>query len=346
MDGVEVEVVEDEAHETGNDGFEMDADEHDDEDDHGVPELIGDLYRAAEVDGKEPNFFKVLEDAKRSLIPGSKHSRFSFMVRLLHIKSFYRISNTAFDALLNLLLTAIPECDLPKSYDDAKKYLRELGLGYNSIHVCNNNCVLFRKDYAELDACPKYKESRWKDAGGNKQVPHKVFRHFPIIPRLKRIFATKATAESTQWHKKQRRQVDNEMSHPADGKAWKHFDRKYPSFAAEARNLRLAIATDRFNPFGKISTTYSMWPILVKPLSLPPWECVDESNCFMSLLIPGPTSPGKDFDLFLEPLIEELLELWGVSKHWMQVAERSSSFELRYYGAYMITLLWAHCLGG
>ena len=28
MDGVEVEVVEDEAHETGNDGFEMDADEH------------------------------------------------------------------------------------------------------------------------------------------------------------------------------------------------------------------------------------------------------------------------------------------------------------------------------
>ena len=38
---------------------------------------------------------------------------------------------------------------------------------------------------------------------------------------------------------------------------------------------------------------------------------MDESNCFMSLLIPGPTSPGKDFDLFLEPLIEELLELWG-----------------------------------
>ncbi|EAY97045.1 hypothetical protein OsI_18969 [Oryza sativa Indica Group] len=36
----------------------------------------------------------------------------------------------------------------------------------------------------------------------------------------------------------------------------------------------------------------------------------------MSLLIPGPTSPGKDFDLFLEPLIEELLELWiGVSTY-------------------------------
>jgi hypothetical protein len=29
----------------------------------------------------------------------------------------------------------------------------------------------------------------------------------------------------------------------------------------------------------------------------------------MSLLIPGSKCPGKDFDVFLEPLIEELLEL-------------------------------------
>ena len=52
-----------------------------------------------------------------------------------------------------------------------------------------------------------------------------------------------------------------------------------------------------------------MWPVLVMPLKLPPWDCVNPSNCFMSLLILGPTSPGKDFDVFLEPLIEELKEL-------------------------------------
>ena len=40
-------------------------------------------------------------------------------------------------------------------------------------------------------------------------------------------------------------------------------------------------------------------------------ECVNPANCFMSLLIPGPKSPGKDFDVFLEPLIEELLQLWS-----------------------------------
>jgi hypothetical protein len=36
---------------------------------------------------------------------------------------------------------------------------------------------------------------------------------------------------------------------------------------------------------------------------------MDESNFMMALLIPGPASPGKDFDVFLEPLIEDLLEL-------------------------------------
>ena len=38
---------------------------------------------------------------------------------------------------------------------------------------------------------------------------------------------------------------------------------------------------------------YSLWV----PYNLPPWACMDQSNFMMSLLIPGPDSPGKDFDL-------------------------------------------------
>jgi hypothetical protein len=115
---------------------------------------------------------------------------------------------------------------------------------------------------------------------------------------------------------KVRMPVEKVMSHPADGEAWKYFDSKEESFASDPRNLRLALATDGFNPFGNMSTQYSMWPVLLTPLNLPPWECVNPANCFMSSLIPGPKSPGKDFDVFLEPLIEELLELWkGISTY-------------------------------
>jgi hypothetical protein len=38
---------------------------------------------------------------------------------------------------------------------------------------------------------------------------------------------------------------------------------------------------------------------------------MQESNFMMTLLIPGPRSPGKHFDVFLQPLVEDLLALWS-----------------------------------
>jgi hypothetical protein len=70
------------------------------------------------------------------------------VVKLLHMKSLYRISNSTFSATVKLLAEAFPECNtLPKSYNEAKNLMKELGLGYDSIHMCFNNCVLFRKQY-------------------------------------------------------------------------------------------------------------------------------------------------------------------------------------------------------
>ena len=65
------------------------------------------------------------------------------------------------------------------------------------------------------------------------------------------------------------------------------------------------------------------------PLNLPSLECVNPSNCFMSLLTLGPTSPGKDFDVFLEPLIEELKELWkGVNTFHVLYCDNKKGFTL------------------
>lgn len=32
---------------------------------------------------------------------------------------------------------------------------------------------------------------------------------------------------------------------------------------------------------------------------------------FLTLVIPGPKNPGRDIDVFLQPLIDELKELWS-----------------------------------
>jgi hypothetical protein len=193
-----------------------------------------------------------MQEAKRQLYPGcSKFSMFSFVVKLLHMKSLYRISNSAFSAIVKLLAKAFLECNtLPKSYNEAKNLLKELGLAYDSIHVCFNNCVLFRKQYAKLDNCPICGLSRWKDPE-RKKILYKVLQHFPLALRLKRMFATKETSESAQWHNVKRQPSEKEMSHPGGGEAWQDFDREFLEFAKDARNLRLGLATDGFNPFSE-----------------------------------------------------------------------------------------------
>nr|GEU46023.1 hypothetical protein [Tanacetum cinerariifolium] len=65
------------------------------------------------------------------------------------------------------------------------------------------------------------------------------------------------------------------MQHPVDGRAWKDFDTKYLNFAVEPRNVRLGLAADGFNPFGNLSQSYSMWPVILTTYNLPSWLCVE-----------------------------------------------------------------------
>jgi hypothetical protein len=104
--------------------------------------------------------------------------------------------------------------------------------------------------------------------------------------------------------------VKNELGHLANGQAWKQFNKSWPAFAEDARNLRLDLATDGFNPFGNMNNSYSMCPVFVVSYNMPPWVCMEESNFMMALLIPETRSPSKDFGIFLEPLVKELKQLW------------------------------------
>ena len=61
-----------------------------------------------------------------------------------------------------------------------------------------------------------------------------------------------------RWHKEKYVQDTNVLRHPVDSMTWKEFDKTHIWFTEEPRNVRLGIATDGFNPFGNMSTTYSM----------------------------------------------------------------------------------------
>ncbi|XP_074347341.1 uncharacterized protein LOC141686190 [Apium graveolens] len=117
------------------------------------------------------------------------------------------------------------------------------------------------------------------------------------------------------------------MRHPADSKTWKDVDQKWPDFASETRNLRLALSSDGFNPFHGNRTDYSSWPVLLSIYNLPSWLCMKRRYIMLCLLISGPTEPGNDIDVFLQPLIEDLQELWRGKQ--MYDAYKKESFMLR-----------------
>ena len=87
------------------------------------------------------------------------------------------------------------------------------------------------------------------------------------------------------------------LRHPADSPQWRFIDGEFPEFAKEKRNLRLALSTDGFNPFGSLSSTYSTWPVVLITYNLPPALCMKRRYMMLSLLISGPRQPGNDIDV-------------------------------------------------
>jgi hypothetical protein len=73
--------------------------------------------------------------------------------------------------------------------------------------------------------------------GTGKKIPQKVLQHFPIKPRLQRLFISKDIAKQMRWHKDERKNDGNTLGHPVDAIVWKEFDEEHERFACDSRNV-------------------------------------------------------------------------------------------------------------
>ncbi|XP_073057309.1 uncharacterized protein [Primulina eburnea] len=204
--------------------------------------------------GNPTQFNQLLEDAEKPLYPGCiKFTKLSALVKLFNLKAKYSWSDKSFTDLLSLLGEILPDDnELPLSLYDAKRILCTLGMNYVKIHACPNDCILYRKEYANSVNCPTCGISRWKLGQKNtvrEGVSAKVLWYFPPIPRFQRMFRNKEISKDLTWHADKRIR-DGYLRHPADAPSWKLVDRKWLEFANESRNLRLAISADGINPHG------------------------------------------------------------------------------------------------
>ncbi|XP_056683319.1 uncharacterized protein [Spinacia oleracea] len=254
-------------------------------------------------------FENITKDVETPLYHGcTDHTRLSTILGLYNIKTGGGWTDKSFTKLLNFLKVVLPKDNtILSSSRESQKMLGSMGMSYERIHACRNDCILYRKEYASLKRCPECNVSRYKKKG----VPAKVLWYFPIVPRLRRLFSSPEDAKNLTWHANGRKKYDDGMlRHPADCPQWIKINTDFPDFAREDRNLRLALATDGMNPFGGQSSSYSVWPVIMVIYNLPPELCMKRKYMMMSMLISGPKQPGNDIDVYLAPLIEDLKMLW------------------------------------
>jgi hypothetical protein len=97
---------------------------------------------------------------------------------------------------------------------------------------------------------------------GNSWVPRKVLWHFPLLPRLQRMFRSPMYAALMTWYSTAQC-TDGKMHGPVDSPQWKFVNDNLGDFSNNPRNLRLGMATDGVNPFSEKRSTYSTWPVML-----------------------------------------------------------------------------------
>ncbi|XP_045831587.1 uncharacterized protein LOC123922980 [Trifolium pratense] len=234
-----------------------------------IDDRLEDMMRDIGEDSfKRAHVYETLcSDKDEPLYPGcTNFTRLSAVLKLFNLKAKNGWTDKSFTELLELLIQMLPEGNvMPNRYYEAKKVLCPMGLEYEKIHACPNDCILYRKEFVNYNHCPTCKASRYKKKDGDSSddevtktgPPAKVVWYLPIISRFKRLFANANDAKNLRWHAEERK-CDGQIRHVADSLQWKKIDSLFPNFGKESRNLRLGLATDGMNPFGNQSTNHSL----------------------------------------------------------------------------------------
>ena len=107
-----------------------------------------------DIEQETKNIFQdLLNETRTALYPDClEFSSLKFLVKSMDVKVLNSLSNKSFDMLLELLRTTFSMCSttFPSSFYEDKQKLYNLDLGYETIHVCKYDCVLYWKEFDDL----------------------------------------------------------------------------------------------------------------------------------------------------------------------------------------------------
>jgi hypothetical protein len=203
-----------------------------------------------------------------------------------------------------------------KTCTSPKKLLSALGMKYEKIDVCKDNCMIFYKEHKDEMKCLRYGKSRFVEVVNEDsknvttKTTHKQLRYMSLTPRMKWLFISKKTSRHMRWHKEGVHENDQVMVHLSDSEAWKALDDFDPDYVRDARNVHIGLATDGFSSYNMSASSYSCCHVFAIPYNLPPALCMKYEYIFLCLIILGPDHLGSRINVMLKPIIEELKQLW------------------------------------
>ena len=117
-------------------------------------------------------FYKLLEASEAKVHEGTIVSVLQVVTRLMAMKSKYTFSNKCYNDIVKLIIDiSPPNHNMPKDLYHCKKLVAGLGMNYQKIDACENNCMLFWKEHENTTHCIHCSKSRYAvvlDEDGNE----------------------------------------------------------------------------------------------------------------------------------------------------------------------------------
>jgi hypothetical protein len=137
-----------------------------DEGDRGIDDRMDEMLDAIrpelETNCEDPptlevqKFFGMLRASEEPLHEHRIVSVLAFVTRITLLKSKFAFSNKCYKELLRLFSDVLPSNhNIPKDIYQSKKLLSALGMKYEKIDVCKDNCMIFYKEHKNEMKCLK-----------------------------------------------------------------------------------------------------------------------------------------------------------------------------------------------
>ncbi|KAF6141595.1 hypothetical protein GIB67_023767, partial [Kingdonia uniflora] len=134
-----------------------------------------------------------------ALYPGCKgFTVLTFVVILYKLKVKHNWSEISFTKLLQVFQEVLPpDNKAPADCYRGSKIISQVGLDYEKIDACPNDCILYWKENPLQIECHTCCASRYKE---KTKFAAKVLRYFSLTPRLQRMYSVPWVTKVMTWH--------------------------------------------------------------------------------------------------------------------------------------------------